>query len=603
MTVCCDRSQAASQTSTGIIPCEAQSGEIWCSRGKDPRRVSGNRNLRFTHPLLAKNPDFVPSWGSGILRKSPFFAHVLRPKSNYVFSLYDNEGNQIQRTKIADNTVTEYEWDYRNRLVEVREETSGGVTTSIVTFQYDAFDRRTGKQVDADVNGTIDRSEAWVWDGDQVIMQLVDADGDGAGTWKLTNRYLYGDIVDMALADEQLPSGGIGLTTVSGTSGTVLWPLADHLGSVRDLVDSNGVIREHVVYDSFGNRLSEHDFDASGNAIASGNPAAVDHLFGYTGREWDDDVDLQYNRARWYDPAQGRWISKDPIGFAAGDVNQFRYVGNGPTNATDPSGLERMGHHWIPQEIFKNLKSVSRKAYYVFDKARMDPSIYNHRLDPWNGQGHRAFSRAVASVIQSYRTVYGRVISEEDATTIVKWVRDGCTNEQFLKKNAQAFETIAQWREGFLRSIVVARAAQTLDGNLTPDQLKAIAQKHINGENTPGMVKHFTPKAQAVSRKLGTRAGRALISQAAKKIIPVVAAGSTICVAKQGFAGEGPGNYEGGGVTGAIDSVLADFMWKEALDPVLRSGGQAWSDWWANLFGLDGESKKQRQIREQIRRQ
>jgi hypothetical protein len=33
-------------------------------------------------------------------------------------------------------------------------------------------------------------------------------------------------------------------------------------------------------------------------------------------------------------------ISKDPIGFAAGDVNQYRYVGNGPTNATDPSGLE-----------------------------------------------------------------------------------------------------------------------------------------------------------------------------------------------------------------------------------------------------------------------
>jgi hypothetical protein len=32
-------------------------------------------------------------------------------------------------------------------------------------------------------------------------------------------------------------------------------------------------------------------------------------------------------------------ISKDPIGFAAGDVNQYRYVGNGPTNATDPSGL------------------------------------------------------------------------------------------------------------------------------------------------------------------------------------------------------------------------------------------------------------------------
>ena len=34
---------------------------------------------------------------------------------------------------------------------------------------------------------------------------------------------------------------------------------------------------------------------------------AVDHVFGYTGREWDKDVGLQYNRARWYDPALGTW--------------------------------------------------------------------------------------------------------------------------------------------------------------------------------------------------------------------------------------------------------------------------------------------------------
>jgi RHS repeat-associated protein len=74
--------------------------------------------------------------------------------------------------------------------------------------------------------------------------------------------------------------------------------------------------------------------------IPNNDPAAVDELFGYTGREWDSDVKLQYNRARWYDPAQGRWISQDPIGFSAGDVNLYRYVGNGVTGATDPSGLE-----------------------------------------------------------------------------------------------------------------------------------------------------------------------------------------------------------------------------------------------------------------------
>ena len=178
---------------------------------------------------------------------------------------FDAEGNQIRRTKISDGKVTEYEFDYRNRLVKVTEKNSaGGAATKIVTFQYDAFDRRTGKQLDADANGTIDRKTAWVWDGQQVVMQLVDADGAGAGAWKLTNRYLYGEAVDLVLADEQLPNGGIGLTSVSTTTGNVLWPLFDQLGSVRDAVDSNGVIRQHLVFDSFGNRLSETDYNTSG---------------------------------------------------------------------------------------------------------------------------------------------------------------------------------------------------------------------------------------------------------------------------------------------------------------------------------------------------
>lgn len=41
-----------------------------------------------------------------------------------------------------------------------------------------------------------------------------------------------------------------------------------------------------------------------------------------------------------YDPTIGRWISEDPIGFTAGDPNLYRYVGNSPTNFTDPSGLQ-----------------------------------------------------------------------------------------------------------------------------------------------------------------------------------------------------------------------------------------------------------------------
>ncbi|MEI7924555.1 MAG: RHS repeat-associated core domain-containing protein, partial [Planctomycetota bacterium] len=61
--------------------------------------------------------------------------------------------------------------------------------------------------------------------------------------------------------------------------------------------------------------------------------------FGFTGREFDAALNLYYYRARFYDPATGRFMGKDPIGFDAGDRNLYRYVGNGPTNGTDPLGL------------------------------------------------------------------------------------------------------------------------------------------------------------------------------------------------------------------------------------------------------------------------
>ncbi len=86
----------------------------------------------------------------------------------------------------------------------------------------------------------------------------------------------------------------------------------------------------------------EHHFryDAFGNAIGFTSPAAADFLFGFTGRLFDADTSLQWNLNRWYDPAVGRWLSEDPIGYAAGDQNLYRYVGNQATGAIDPDGLE-----------------------------------------------------------------------------------------------------------------------------------------------------------------------------------------------------------------------------------------------------------------------
>ncbi|WP_153559314.1 RHS repeat-associated core domain-containing protein [Roseimaritima sediminicola] len=258
---------------------------------------------------------------------------------------YDDEGNTLSKTSIATGEVTEYDWDHRNRLVLVTERASaGGAITQQVQFIYDAFDQRVGKRVDSDSDGTWDRDEAFVWADGQTVLRFVDSDGEAVSeSFRVANRYLYGDVVDEVLADEQYAAGSgpaVNSGTASTTASETLWTIADHLGSVRDLVDNNGVVRQHVVYDSFGNRLIEQDYDASGTAIASSHASAVDTLFGYTGRDWDADVELQNNRARWYDPITGRWLSQDPIGFNAGDANLYRYVGNGPTEATDPSGLD-----------------------------------------------------------------------------------------------------------------------------------------------------------------------------------------------------------------------------------------------------------------------
>lgn len=64
----------------------------------------------------------------------------------------------------------------------------------------------------------------------------------------------------------------------------------------------------------------------------------MDEAFAYTGRLLDQTTGLQNNLNRWYDASIGRWLSEDPIGFAAGDANLHRYVGNGPVNFVDPTG-------------------------------------------------------------------------------------------------------------------------------------------------------------------------------------------------------------------------------------------------------------------------
>jgi len=94
-------------------------------------------------------------------------------------------------------------------------------------------------------------------------------------------------------------------------------------------VDNTGEVVNHLIYDSYGNVVSESN-------------AAVDTRYLFTGREWDEEIELYYYRARYYDPEIGRFIVEDPIGFSGGDANLYRYVHNSPINRIDPSGTRDM---------------------------------------------------------------------------------------------------------------------------------------------------------------------------------------------------------------------------------------------------------------------
>ncbi len=143
----------------------------------------------------------------------------------------------------------------------------------------------------------------YVYDGEDILVEF-----DGAGA--LLARYSHGQESDQPLAVAR--------------GGQEFFYHADQQGSVRKITDAAGLAVNSYDYDSYGN------IEASFEGIA--NP------FTYTGRELDAESGLYYYRARYYDPATGRFLQEDPIGFGAGDLNLYRYVFNDPVNFTDPDG-------------------------------------------------------------------------------------------------------------------------------------------------------------------------------------------------------------------------------------------------------------------------
>jgi RHS repeat-associated protein len=66
----------------------------------------------------------------------------------------------------------------------------------------------------------------------------------------------------------------------------------------------------------------------------------------FTGQQSDSTSNLYYLRARYYDPASGRFLTQDPLrgsGLSPQSLNPYAYALNNPTNRVDPSGLDSEG--------------------------------------------------------------------------------------------------------------------------------------------------------------------------------------------------------------------------------------------------------------------
>jgi RHS repeat-associated protein len=118
-----------------------------------------------------------------------------------------------------------------------------------------------------------------------------------------------------------------GLDLISRTDGedNQEYYLTDGLGSTTGLTDDTGDLIDEYQYDVFG-AVRDHSGDSPNE-------------FTFTG-EQSDPTGLEFLRARYYDPATGRFLGRDPVPY----IQRYAYAGSNPVNLTDPTGLSPTGN-------------------------------------------------------------------------------------------------------------------------------------------------------------------------------------------------------------------------------------------------------------------
>jgi len=269
---------------------------------------------------------------------------------------HDINGNRI--TKSVGGVTTQYIYDVSDRLYQAK--VDGDV---VLTNAYDARTRRIGKAEPGGPHGVAITS--FRYDGgtsfqelryDEVVTELIRAGGLGGGIGSI----LYSD-------SSMRPF----------TPGPVEFFVYNAVGHTIALTNAAGQLTQTTLYEAFGQTVVQTG-TSENNRLRNT-------------KERDASVGLDLDGFRYYDPASGRYVQRDPIGYGDG-MNVYRSVQNDPINGIDPLGLEQRTASWKYDETQwanRNEPSVvapgsafmqSGTRYTVVDYKFVDGGYWNYTL-------------------------------------------------------------------------------------------------------------------------------------------------------------------------------------------------------------------------------